>query len=50
MPLIQAILYLAAVTLIVLAAFRISTRVSLALLGAGCALLAFALPAITTGI
>lgn len=50
MQLLQAILYLAAITLIVLAAFRVNTRVSLALLGAGCGLLAYALPVITTGI
>jgi hypothetical protein len=40
----QALLYLAAVVLIVLAAFGVPTRVSLALLGAACALLAYTLP------
>lgn len=42
----QAILYLLAIILLVLAAFPIPSRVSLALLGAACALLAYALPAI----
>lgn len=46
----QAILYIAAVVLIVLAACGVPSRVSLALLGAGCALLAFALPAIQAGL
>lgn len=41
---IQAILYLAAVVLLVLAAFGVPARVSLALLGGACALLAYALP------
>jgi hypothetical protein len=44
---VQAILYIIAVALIVLAAFGVPSRVSLALLGAGVALLAYALPAIT---
>jgi hypothetical protein len=48
MALSQAILYLAAVILLVLAAFGIPARVSLALLGAATALLAYALPAITS--
>lgn len=47
MALIQAILYIAAIILIALAAAGIPARVSLALLGAACALLAYALPAIT---
>jgi len=42
----QAIFYLAAVVLLVIAAFRGPVRVNLALLGAACALLAFALPVI----
>jgi hypothetical protein len=44
---IQAILYLIAVVLVALAAFGIPARVSLALLGAAAALLAYALPVIT---
>lgn len=44
---IQAILYVIAVVLLALAAFGVPSRVSLALLGAGLALLAYALPAIT---
>lgn len=44
---LQAILYITAVVLLVLAAFGITARVSLALLGAATALLAYALPAIT---
>jgi hypothetical protein len=47
MALLQAILYLTAVVLIGLAAFGIPARVSLALLGAAAALLAYALPVIT---
>jgi hypothetical protein len=44
----QTILYILAVILLVLAAFDIGRpRVSLALLGAAAALLAYALPAIT---
>jgi hypothetical protein len=50
MHLLQAILYLAAVVLLVLAAIGVNARVSLALLGAACALTAHALPAITTEI
>ena len=46
MQLVQAILYITAVVLIVLAAFGVPARISLALLGAGLALLAYALPAI----
>lgn len=45
-----ALLYLAAVVLLFLAAFGIPARVSLALLGAACALLAYALPAIAAGL
>jgi len=43
---LQAILYIAAVVLITVAAFGVRTRVSLALLGAATALLAYTLPAI----
>ena len=46
---IQAILYIAAVVLITVAAFGVrSGRVSLALLGAASALLAYSLPVITS--
>jgi hypothetical protein len=45
----QALLYLAAILLLVLAALGIPARVSLALLAAACALLAFSLPAIAAG-
>lgn len=45
----QAVLYLVAVVLLAVAAFVRPPQVSLALLGAACALLAFALPAITAG-
>ena len=44
MAVAQAILYLVAVGLLVLAAFGVVTRVSLTLLAAACALLAYALP------
>jgi len=44
---IQAILYIVAVALLVLAAFGIPSRVSLALLGAASFVLAFSLPTIT---
>lgn len=47
MPAFRAILYIAAVLLLVLAACGVQSRVSLALLGAACALLAYALPTIT---
>lgn len=47
---IQAILYILAVLLLVLAAFGVPARVSLALLGGACAILAYTLPAITAGI
>lgn len=43
---VQAILYLAAVILLVVAAFGVPARVSLALLGAAAALLAYSLPTI----
>lgn len=46
MATLQAILYIIAVVLLVLAAFGIPSRVSLALLGAATGLLAYALPAI----
>lgn len=49
MALAQALLYLAAIVLLVLAAFGVPARVSLALLGAACALLAYALPALQAG-
>ena len=39
-----AVLYIIAVVLIALAAFGVPARISLALLGAACALLAFSLP------
>lgn len=45
----QAILYLVAVILLAVAAFGVPARVSLALLGAACALLAFSLPTIAAG-
>jgi hypothetical protein len=45
-----ALLYLAAVVLIVLAALGVPSRVSLVLLAAGCALLAYALPALHAGL
>lgn len=46
----QAILYVVAFVLIVLAAFPIKSPVSLALLGAASALLAYALPMISAGL
>lgn len=49
MKVLVAILYLVAVVLLALAAFGVSARVSLALLGAACALLAFALPSMQAG-
>lgn len=42
----QALLYLVAVVLFVAAAVSASSRLSLALLGAACALLAYSLPTI----
>jgi hypothetical protein len=50
MLLLQAILYIAAVVLIVLAAFGVPARISLAHLGAGLALLAYTLPIITAAL
>lgn len=50
MATVQALLYIAAVVLVVLGALPIPSRVSLALLGAACALLAYALPAIDAGL
>ncbi|GAA2159315.1 MULTISPECIES: hypothetical protein [Actinomycetes] len=44
----QAILYLLAITLLALAAFGVSARPSLALLGGTFALTAYALPTIAT--
>ena len=49
MKIVVAILYLVAVVLIALAGFGVPARVSLALLGAACALLAFSLPAMQAG-
>lgn len=49
MNLVVALLYIVAVILIVLAAFGVQARVSLALLGAACALLAYAIPSIQAG-
>jgi hypothetical protein len=46
MHLWQAVLYIVAVALLVLAGIGVTSRFSLALLGAACALLAFALPVI----
>ena len=46
---VVALLYAVAVVLLVLAGFGVPARVSLALLGAACALLAFSLPAIVAG-
>lgn len=48
MSTLQAILFIIAVVLLVLAAFGIPSRVSLALLGAATALLAYTLPTIET--
>jgi hypothetical protein len=50
MALVIALLFLAAVILLVLAALGVTSRVSLALLGAACALLAYALPAMKAGL
>jgi hypothetical protein len=44
---IQGILYITAVVLLVVAAFGVRARISLPLLGAATALLAFTLPTIT---
>lgn len=43
---LQAVLYIIAVVLLVIAAFGVPARVSLALLGGASALLAYALPVI----
>lgn len=45
----QALLYLAAILLLVLAALGVPARVSLALFAAACAVLAFSLPTIQAG-
>lgn len=50
MKVVIAILYLIAVILLALAGFGVPARVSLALLGAACALLAFSLPSIQAGV
>jgi hypothetical protein len=44
-----AVLYIVAIVLLVLAAVGVPARVSLALLGAACALLAYALPNMQAG-
>jgi hypothetical protein len=49
MKVVIALLYIVAILLIVLAAFGVSARVSLALLGAACALLAYAIPSFQAG-
>jgi len=46
----QAVFYLIGIVLLVLAAFPISSRVSLALLGAASALLAYCLPGLTSAL
>ena len=51
LALVQALLYLAAVALLVVAALKVPPlRVSLALLGAACALLAYSLPTMAAGV
>jgi hypothetical protein len=50
MAVLVALLYLAAVVLLVCAAFSGPYRMRLALLGAACAVLAFSLPAIQAGL
>jgi hypothetical protein len=50
MQLFQALLYLAAVVLLVIAALPNRSRVNLALLAAACFVLAYSLPAITTAL
>jgi hypothetical protein len=47
MLLLQAILYITAVVILVLAAFRVPTRISLALLGAAALALGYTLPVMT---
>lgn len=49
MKVIIALLYLIAVVLLALAAFGVPARISLALLAAACALLAFSLPTMQAG-
>jgi hypothetical protein len=43
---LQAVFYILAIVLLIVAAFPVPTRISLALLGAASALLAYALPTI----
>jgi hypothetical protein len=50
MATVQAVLYLVAVVLLVLAAVGVPARVRLDLLGWACAVLAFALPTISAGL
>lgn len=50
MAVVIAVLYLIAVVLLVIAAFGVTARISLVVLGAALALLAFALPAIDAGL
>lgn len=47
MMLFQAVLYLAAIILLLVAAFAAPQRVSLGMIAAACALAAYALPSIT---
>lgn len=47
---VVAVLYLVACVLLVLAALGVPARVSLALLGAACALAAYSLPAMQAGL
>lgn len=49
MAVVVAVLYLVAVVLLVLAACGVPARISLALLGAACALAAYSLPAMAAG-
>ena len=49
MATIQTVLYLVAIILLFVSAFPISSRVSLALLGAATALLAYSLPTMQVG-
>jgi hypothetical protein len=50
MPTVSAILWLVAIVLLVLAAVGVPSRVSLALLGAAVALLAYSLPTVEAGL
>lgn len=50
MATIQTVLYIVAVILLFVAAFPVGSRVSLALLGAAVALLAYALPTMQAGL